>query len=154
MRSEDLLLAAASSAPGGPALLGELAALDSDSALRRKLRQYAAPDLLVINEVGYRPGFVRGDEWRHWMTRPDRHPTMLGLVQTVPARCRRMGVEVARRESIVRLGQHPHVCRLAICVEAHDLAAPLGNRQHQIPGAQLQCHDGAACVFTSTTMPL
>jgi DNA replication protein DnaC len=34
-------------------LLGELAALDSDSGLRRKLRQYAAPDLLVIDEVGY-----------------------------------------------------------------------------------------------------
>jgi len=34
-------------------LLGELAALDSDSALRRKLRQYAAPDLLLIDEVGY-----------------------------------------------------------------------------------------------------
>ncbi|HOX90703.1 MAG TPA: IS21-like element helper ATPase IstB [Rubrivivax sp.] len=34
-------------------LLGELAALDSDSALRRKLRQYAAPDLLIIDEVGY-----------------------------------------------------------------------------------------------------
>ena len=34
-------------------LLGELAALDSDSALRRKLRQYAAPDLLVVDEVGY-----------------------------------------------------------------------------------------------------
>ena len=30
-----------------------MAALDSDSALRRKLRQYAAPDLLVIDEVGY-----------------------------------------------------------------------------------------------------
>lgn len=34
-------------------LLGELAALDSDSALRRKLRHYAAPDVLVIDEVGY-----------------------------------------------------------------------------------------------------
>ncbi|MEY2801269.1 MAG: hypothetical protein RL513_854 [Pseudomonadota bacterium] len=34
-------------------LLGELAALDSDSALRGKLRQYAAPDLLIIDEVGY-----------------------------------------------------------------------------------------------------
>ena len=34
-------------------LLGELAALDSDSGLRRKLRHYAAPDLLVIDEVGY-----------------------------------------------------------------------------------------------------
>jgi DNA replication protein DnaC len=34
-------------------LLGELAALDSDSALRRKLRHYATPDLLVIDEVGY-----------------------------------------------------------------------------------------------------
>jgi len=34
-------------------LLGEMAALDSDSALRRKLRQYAAPDVLVIDEVGY-----------------------------------------------------------------------------------------------------
>ena len=34
-------------------LLGELAALDSDSALRYRLRRYAAPDLLVIDEVGY-----------------------------------------------------------------------------------------------------
>jgi DNA replication protein DnaC len=34
-------------------ILGELAALDSDSALRRRLRHYAAPDLLVIDEVGY-----------------------------------------------------------------------------------------------------
>ena len=33
-------------------LLGELAALDSDSALRRRLRFYAAPDLLMIDEVG------------------------------------------------------------------------------------------------------
>lgn len=32
---------------------GESAALDSDSALRRRLRHYAAPDLLVIDEVGY-----------------------------------------------------------------------------------------------------
>jgi len=34
-------------------LLGDLAALDSDSALRRRLRQYAAPELLLIDEVGY-----------------------------------------------------------------------------------------------------
>lgn len=34
-------------------VLGELAALDSDSALRRRLRHYAAPHLLVIDEVGY-----------------------------------------------------------------------------------------------------
>ncbi|MEI7764346.1 MAG: IS21-like element helper ATPase IstB [Comamonadaceae bacterium] len=34
-------------------LLGELAALDSDAALRRRLRHYAAPDLLVIDEIGY-----------------------------------------------------------------------------------------------------
>ena len=34
-------------------LLGELAALDSDSGLRRKLRQYSAPDVLIIDEVGY-----------------------------------------------------------------------------------------------------
>lgn len=33
-------------------LLGELAALDSDSALRRRLKHYAAPDLLLIDEVG------------------------------------------------------------------------------------------------------
>ncbi len=33
-------------------LLGELAALDSDSGLRRKLRHYAAPDMLLIDEVG------------------------------------------------------------------------------------------------------
>ena len=34
-------------------LLGELAALDSDSALRRRLRHYTAPTLLAIDEVGY-----------------------------------------------------------------------------------------------------
>lgn len=33
-------------------LLGELAALYSDMALRRHLRHYASPDLLVINEIG------------------------------------------------------------------------------------------------------
>jgi DNA replication protein DnaC len=34
-------------------MLGELAALDSDSALRRRLRRYVSPDVLVIDEVGY-----------------------------------------------------------------------------------------------------
>lgn len=34
-------------------MLGELAALDSDSALRRRLHHYAAPDVLLIDEVGY-----------------------------------------------------------------------------------------------------
>jgi len=34
-------------------LLGDLAALDSDSTLRLRLRRYAAPDLLLIDEVGY-----------------------------------------------------------------------------------------------------
>jgi len=34
-------------------LLGELAALDADALLRRRLRHYAAPALLVIDEVGY-----------------------------------------------------------------------------------------------------
>jgi DNA replication protein DnaC len=34
-------------------LLGDLAALDSDSTLRRRLRHYAHPDLLAIDEVGY-----------------------------------------------------------------------------------------------------
>ena len=34
-------------------MLGELAALDSDSALRRRLRHYAAPALLCVDEVGY-----------------------------------------------------------------------------------------------------
>lgn len=34
-------------------MLGDLAALDSDTALRRRLRHYAAPRLLVIDEVGY-----------------------------------------------------------------------------------------------------
>lgn len=35
------------------ALLGDLAALDSDAALRRRLRHYAAPNLLIIDEIGY-----------------------------------------------------------------------------------------------------
>lgn len=34
-------------------LLGDLAALDSDAALRRRIRHYASPDLLVIDEIGY-----------------------------------------------------------------------------------------------------
>ena len=34
-------------------LLGELASLDSDSALRRRLGHYAAPDLLLVDEAGY-----------------------------------------------------------------------------------------------------
>lgn len=34
-------------------LLGDLASLDSDSALRYRLRRYANPALLVIDEVGY-----------------------------------------------------------------------------------------------------
>jgi DNA replication protein DnaC len=34
-------------------LLGDLAALDSDAALRRRLHHYASPDLLVIDEIGY-----------------------------------------------------------------------------------------------------
>ena len=34
-------------------MLGELAALDSDSTLRHRLKHYAAPDLLLIDEVGY-----------------------------------------------------------------------------------------------------
>jgi len=34
-------------------LLGELASLDSDSALRRRLRHYASPTLLCVDEIGY-----------------------------------------------------------------------------------------------------
>jgi DNA replication protein DnaC len=34
-------------------MLGELAALDSDSTLRRRLHRYATPDLLVVDEIGY-----------------------------------------------------------------------------------------------------
>jgi len=34
-------------------MLGDLAALDSDSALRRRIRYYTAPSLLLIDEVGY-----------------------------------------------------------------------------------------------------
>ncbi|WP_420715453.1 IS21-like element helper ATPase IstB [Cupriavidus sp. D39] len=34
-------------------MLGELAALDSDSALRKRLNRYASPDMLLIDEVGY-----------------------------------------------------------------------------------------------------
>jgi DNA replication protein DnaC len=34
-------------------LLGDLASLDSDSALRRRLQHYARPGLLAIDEVGY-----------------------------------------------------------------------------------------------------
>ena len=34
-------------------MLNELAALDSDSALRRRIKYYTQPQLLIIDEVGY-----------------------------------------------------------------------------------------------------
>jgi len=34
-------------------MLGELAGMDGDAALRRRLRHYVNPDLLVIDEIGY-----------------------------------------------------------------------------------------------------
>ncbi len=34
-------------------LLGDLTATESDAALRRRLHQYSAPDVLVIDEIGY-----------------------------------------------------------------------------------------------------
>jgi DNA replication protein DnaC len=34
-------------------MLGELAAIDSDTLLRRRMTLYARPDLLVVDEVGY-----------------------------------------------------------------------------------------------------
>lgn len=34
-------------------MLSDLAAIDSDSTLRRRLRRYVAPDVLVIDEIGY-----------------------------------------------------------------------------------------------------
>jgi DNA replication protein DnaC len=34
-------------------LLGDLTASESDAAVRRRLRQYSAPDVLVIDEIGY-----------------------------------------------------------------------------------------------------
>ena len=34
-------------------MLGDLAALDGDNALRRRLQHYAHPDVLVIDEIGY-----------------------------------------------------------------------------------------------------
>ncbi len=44
-------------------LLGDLAALDSDAALRRRLRHFAAPDLLVIDEIGYLSYSNRHADW-------------------------------------------------------------------------------------------
>jgi DNA replication protein DnaC len=38
---------------GAGQLLGDLTATESDPALRRRLRQYSAPDLLVVDEIGY-----------------------------------------------------------------------------------------------------
>jgi DNA replication protein DnaC len=38
---------------GAGQLLGDLMATESDPALRRRLRQYSAPDLLVVDEIGY-----------------------------------------------------------------------------------------------------
>jgi DNA replication protein DnaC len=34
-------------------LLGDLTAIESDAVLRRRLRKYSAPDVLVIDEIGY-----------------------------------------------------------------------------------------------------
>ena len=37
-----------------PQMLGDLAAQDGDNALRRRLKYYAHPDVLIIDEVDYR----------------------------------------------------------------------------------------------------
>jgi DNA replication protein DnaC len=34
-------------------ILGDLTASESDAVVRRRLRQYSAPDVLVIDEIGY-----------------------------------------------------------------------------------------------------
>ena len=38
---------------GASQMLNELAAQDGDSALRRRLKRYTHPELLVIDEIGY-----------------------------------------------------------------------------------------------------
>jgi DNA replication protein DnaC len=48
---------------GKSMLACNLAALDSDSALRRRLKHYAAPDLLLIDEVGYLSYSNRHAHW-------------------------------------------------------------------------------------------
>ena len=40
-------------APVAGQLLGDLTASESDAAVRRRLRQYSAPDVLVVDEIGY-----------------------------------------------------------------------------------------------------
>jgi len=47
IRGSTVLFTTASSA------LGELAAAESDAALRRRIRHYTRPDLLILDEVGY-----------------------------------------------------------------------------------------------------
>lgn len=49
-------------------MLGELAALDSDSALRRRLRRYASPDVLVI-DLCASPRYVESGGSRHSSSR-------------------------------------------------------------------------------------
>ncbi|MCY1740531.1 ATP-binding protein [Ensifer sp. SL37] len=86
-------------------MLGELAAIDSDSMLRRKLQYYAAPDVLVIDEVGYlsysnrhalRPAAVSRRTWRcpqpHIVLHPEKNTAnsigrlypRTGLIRYVP----------------------------------------------------------------------
>ena len=59
-------------------LLGELAALDADVLLRRRLRHYAAPALLVIDEVGY-------------LSYSNRHADLLFELDQPPLRAQKHG---------------------------------------------------------------
>lgn len=61
-------------------LLGDMAALDSDSALRRRLRYYCAPDFLCVDEVGYPTKPTRSAPfqacWRNWIWQVPSLPSM------------------------------------------------------------------------------
>ena len=60
-------------------LLGDLAAQDSDRALRQKLKQYAQPTLLMIDEVGYLPFSSRAADilFQLISTRYEEKPTII-----------------------------------------------------------------------------
>ncbi len=83
-------------------LLGELASLDSESALRRRLRHYAAPDLLMIDEVGY-------------LSYSNRHADL--LFELISRRYQHKSTVVTTNKPFARVGRGVPQCRLRRLVD-------------------------------------
>jgi hypothetical protein len=78
-------------------LLGDLSALDSDSALRSRLRHYARPHLLIIDEVGY-------------LSYSNRHADL--MFELISRRYQNKSTLVTHQPHLLRVARRVPQCRL------------------------------------------